>query len=369
MNAVSRAYSLLRSIVHVDTDELDVVEALAATIALLILLLLRLLIGPMVFTSGVAVFVTMLFARNARHLWKVFIFVAIYGTLVTVVAQQVASHELLALVFIWLVTFISGLAILMPVTNVVIGLINVWAVIAMTVTPTSDSPRESAISWLLGTGVAIGVIWYARRRRYVSSDQTVDFTRASFQIDATIRRHVAIFALGRATAVAIGGAVGLIFFPAFPWLPAMAALVVIGINPEKSRLIAVQRSLGTLLGVLIAMYVASNADSLWALLPVLIVAIFVTMLVQNASPLLLAAGLTVTLLLSAGLRSDTPLKLAAGRMIETLIGVGIGLVTIHYLQPYLTPIMAFVQERSKDLEEARRERGQRRAERRAQRTS
>lgn len=337
---------MLRSIVRIDSSELDAVDALAATVALLGLLGLRLLIGPVIFTAGVAAFVTMLFARNARYLWKVFVFVAAYGALITVVAQHVATRETAAVVFVWLATFVAGLAVLMPVTNAVVSLINLWAVVAMNVTSSSGTATQSAGSWLLGTAIAVAAIWIVRHFRLAPVDRPVDFTRESFQIHPRIRRHVLIFALGRATAVGIAGAIGVTLFPGNHWLAAMAALVVIGINPEQSRLVAIQRGLGTFLGVAIAMLAGSLVDSVWGLVPVLIVALFLALLVRTASPFYFAACLTVTLLLISGLRADAPLKLAAGRLAETLIGIGLGLLAIRLLRPTLEPILAFVRDRA-----------------------
>ena len=347
MSAPPQTQSFLRTVVRIDRTQLDVTDAAVATVALLGLLGLRLLIGPVIFTAGVAAFVTMLFARNARYLWKVFLFVAAYGTLVTVVAQHLADRNAAAVVFVWLVTFASGLAILMPVTNAVVSLINLWAVVAMNVTASSGTASQSAGSWLLGTAIAIAIIWVVRRRRFIETDEPVDFTRESFQIHPRIRKHVLIFALGRATAVGIAGVIGIAFFPGNHWLAALAALVVIGINPEKSRLVAIQRGVGTFAGVAIAMLAGSLVDSIWGLAPLLIATLFLAMLVRSASPLYFAACLTVTLLLISGLRSDTPLKLAGGRLAETVIGIGIGLLAIRVLHPTLEPIVAFVQERAR----------------------
>ena len=265
--------------------------------------------------------------------------------LVTSTASQVSDGELATLAFVWLVTFVASLTVTMPLVSGIAALINIWAIMALNTISGSDLAARGVIAWVIGCvlgGIAFNYLDKHGRRRH---GQLVDIDSKTLRLDYSVRPAVVYFAAVRATAVMISGMVGLVLFDHHPWWAATATLLVAGINPDESKLIAWQRAIGTLAGAVLAMLLLQFSGETLVRAGLLLMIAFLALLFRTASQTVFALGLTAMFIVADALLGGSAVKLGSARIVETLIGIGLALGAIRLTQPALQRINAFQQAR------------------------
>ncbi len=335
----------LSQVVAIDRDEVDLRNGLISLAILAGIVGARVVVGPRVFLAALAALFVLLFSAHAKHIWKVVLVAALAGSVVTATASQVSDGDLTTLTFVWVVTFVASTTVTMPLLSSIAALINIWAIMALNLVGGTDLATHGAAPWIAGCVLGGIAFRYLEKHGHRRHGRLVDIDRTTVALDYSVRPAVVYFAAVRATAVMLAGAVGLLVFDHHPWWAATATLMVAGINPDESKLVAWQRAVGTLAGAVVAMFLLKLSEETMVTATLLLAVLFLTLLFRTASQTLFALGLTTVFILVDSLLGGSAFKLGSARILETLIGIGFALVAIRLTHPALQRIGVFQQAR------------------------
>ncbi len=151
---------------------------------------------------------------------------------------------------------------------------------------------------------------------------------------AAVRQHltwesvVLRFALVRAAAVTTAYGVGIAYFAAHPFLAATATLLIIRPAFDQTFVYAIERSLGTLLGAAVGIWLITIVQHPLPQLGTSLLLSFAMGAVLSVNYALYIALLTTILVWMTGLVGADPLSYTQDRVLETLIGLVLGIATI-----------------------------------------
>lgn len=325
----------------IDWADVNLRDGLISLAVLACIIGARVVVGPRVFVAAIAALFVLILSTHARHVWKVVLVAATLGAIVTISASRTTEGDIAAVTFIWVVTFFASLTVTMPLISALAALINIWAIVAMNTASSTDLALRGGFAWILGCAAGGLVLWFRARQGHHREGMLVDIDLKTVTVDSTVRPAVVYFASVRATAVAIAAVIGLVIFDAHPWWAAMAALVVAGINPEESKLVAWQRAVGTLLGAVVASLLLQATDESAVSAGLVVLVAFLALLFRTANQAIFAAGITSLFIMADSLLGGAPFKLGIVRVVETLIGIGLALMVRPLTEPALRQIGAF----------------------------
>jgi hypothetical protein len=130
-------------------------------------------------------------------------------------------------------------------------LLSIWAIVALGFGGDVDAAARLTFAYVVGGLIAAAIVWLRTRAvEEPSLEERVEV--ASRRVEHILRSPLGWFALLRAAAVALAMASGALLFPAHPIWAALTVVVVMRPTAGESVPIGVLRTIGTLVGVIVA---------------------------------------------------------------------------------------------------------------------
>ena len=193
------------------------------------------------------------------------------------------------------------------------------------------------LAFLLGGAIATLVLWVQSRGQSPEPIEDVG-ERMVKSFDELIRSPLAAIAVVRASAVAIGTVVGIVWFPEHPAWPALTVLLVMTSKPGEAIGAGLLRSFGTLLGVLAAELVVGIAGGTEAILLLFfLLAAFGMFAFKNVAYWVYVLFLTAVLVLIQALTGADAGAAAADRLVATALGATIAFIGIGIGRLVISP--------------------------------
>jgi hypothetical protein len=217
--------------------------------------------------------------------------------------------------------------------------LSIWPLFALMLGSATTEPWAVAVAFLVGGALAIGIT--ALRLQVSAEDEAGDIESseehaesaarelAIEDLSAVVASPVGRFAILRATAVVVGVVVGFWWFEAFPLWVAITVIVVVKPSPSQSFSVAVQRTLGTAIGVVVAVGVAQILPrSDLAVAIAFLISGFLMVAFNNANYTIFATFLTALLVFGQRLAHADAFEAGWERLLATAVGAGIAIVVM-----------------------------------------
>jgi ABC-type multidrug transport system fused ATPase/permease subunit len=199
-------------------------------------------------------------------------------------------------------------------------LLSIWAIVALGFGGDVDAAVQLTFAYVVGGLIAAAIVWLRTRAvEEPSLEQQVEV--ASRRVEHILRSPLGWFALLRAGAVALAMASGAIFFPAHPIWAALTVVVVMRPKAGESFPIGVLRTVGTLVGVIVAEVVlaVSGGEDVVILIGSL-AAGFGAAALGRVNYAVAVGCLTALLVLASELVGASGQSAAVDRLAETILG-------------------------------------------------
>ena len=206
-----------------------------------------------------------------------------------------------------------------------------WAVLALTIGVTSESAAEMAIAFAAGGSIALGVLLVSARIGHGGAVETTDDNLAAPDPGAAAehRDTIITFAVVRSLAAALAVAIGFEWFPDHVAWTVLTFVLVLRPPKEQTTVVAVGRTLGTIVGVLLGMAAAQLVgDNLAVQLIAFVLAGFLMLATTDVNYALSTAFTTAMLLLSERILHEDVYQTGWERLGATVAGVMIAFFVI-----------------------------------------
>jgi hypothetical protein len=247
-------------------------------------------------------------------------------------------------------TYLGTLAAAEGPTPAKAGLyLTIWPLFALMMGSADTEPWTVSVAFLVGGAVAIGVT--ALRLRVANQDEATNDVHdeldkvpgASFgrRVTHAATSPIGVFALVRTVAVIAAVLLGFWWFSSYPLWVAITVIVVVKPSANQSVSTAVQRTLGTAVGVALAVLVAQVLPkSDLAVAVAFLASGFMMIAFNNANYTLFAAFLTSMLVFGQQLVQADAFEAGWERLLATLVGafIAVGVIAIAaWLKPRFGP--------------------------------
>jgi Fusaric acid resistance protein-like len=325
---------MIRDLLHVDRDHLNLRLAAGALVAILIGEVLVSVLGIGLVQTGLAAFLVLASARSGdlrTRLTRMGV-VTIVGGAFGFLGYLSADTALQAAVVLGVVAYLTGLAYGYGSAAGSAGFfLLVWALAIQIGTAEGTDPPSSAAAFLLGGVVAMIVMGVLVALRLVDTSPEPD-AAATDRTTATSVADVAsspvgIWSLVRALLVAVAVLLGYQISPSFdPYWVAIVVLVVFLPASDKTTFKAVQRGIGTLAGALAATALLTVTTSEPVIGVALLVAAFFTAAFYTANYLIYAFFLTSGIVFYEWFAAGEQVGAGGERLLAAVIGVALAFV-------------------------------------------
>jgi hypothetical protein len=323
--------------VTIDRSKIDVRAGVVGLVVIAVLALTIAVRGPAALATVIGALVVLATDPPPRgRSWLVALLpIVVVGTVVTAVAVAVGEQPVAAALLIGGVAAAGALQAGRSERAGTRNLIaTLWVVSAFTLHGTDPSPWDYAGAFALGgvIGIAVAAL---RARRATPEGMADDDTDPELPPQKPVspgefvRGPIGRLALLRGVGVAVAVFVGITAFPAHPSWIAITALIVMRPPTRRAVLVGVQRSLGTSVGILVAVVVASVVgENQLGLVLLFLTSAFLMMTVREANYALFAALVTALVIYTQRIVGADATESGRDRFLETLIGVAIALVVL-----------------------------------------
>lgn len=325
---------MIDEILEVDWSQVRFRRALSGLVAMLIAVVFFGLVDDVV-VSGVMATLFVVAAggtgpMNARltRMARLTVYGAIIGGLAFWSSDSVAAVALV----LGIATYVGTLAAAAGPQSARAGLfLTLWALLALMLGSGDTEPLRVSIAFLAGGAIAIGVT--AIRLRTVGEDEADDDDQPdeldtvepqlsrSQQLGSAISSRVGQFAILRTIAVVTAVLLGFWWFASYPMWIAVTVIVVVQPSSAQSASIGVQRTLGTALGVGVAIVVAQvlpQGDT--GVVIAFLVSGLLMVAFMGANYTLFAAFLTAMLVFGQRLAQADAFEAGWERLLATAVG-------------------------------------------------
>ena len=321
-----------RELLAIDLTEIDVRKGVLGTIAVVVAVVVISLAGLVGETAGLAVLFVLVADSpgTTRERFTNVLTVTVAGSVIAFVAVWVGTDSAPAAA---LLTFtITALATLASGRDPTVAsralILSIWAILALSFSGDMKTALELALAFMMGGVIATVVLWFEPRSGSAESiEGTADATLRSFE--ELIRSPLAVIAVVRASAVAVGTALGIVWYPEHPVWPALTVLLVMANKPGEAIGAGLLRAFGTLMGVAAAEVVVEVAGGSEA---VMLIAFFVSAYAmfafKHVAYWVYVLFLTSVLVLMQALVGADAGATATDRLTATLLGAAIAIVGI-----------------------------------------
>ncbi len=335
--------SVVDDILRIDWDQVRLKRAISGLLAmLLVVVFLGALGDPVVAALLATLFVTAAGGDGtiAERLPGMVRFTVI-GALLGGLAFWSTESGLAVAVVLGGATYVGTLAAAEGPNAAKAGLyLTIWPLFALMLGSTDTEPWTVVVGFLVGGALAIAVT--AVRLRVSHEDEAGaldvadeleelpdDHSTVVDRFGAAMRSPIGVFAVLRTAAVGLAVAVGYWLFPDYPLWAAITVIVVVKPSTHQSLSTAVQRILGTAVGVGVAFVIASvlpRGDAAVAVAFLVSGALMVAFL--NANYTLFAAFLTAMLVFGQRLAQADAFEAGSQRLLATAAGAGIAIAVM-----------------------------------------
>jgi uncharacterized membrane protein YccC len=256
----------------------------------------------------------------------------VYGAIIGGLAFWSSDSEVAVALVLGIAAYVGTLAAAAGPQSARAGLfLTLWALLALMLGSGDTEPSRVSIAFLAGGAIAIGVT--AIRLRTVGEDEADDEDQPdeldtvepqlsrSQQLGSAILGPVGQFAILRTIAVVAAVLLGFWWFASYPMWIAITVIVVVQPSSAQSASIGVQRTLGTALGVGVAIVVAQvlpQGDS--GVVIAFLVSGLLMVAFMGANYTLFAAFLTAMLVFGQRLAEADAFEAGWERLLATAVG-------------------------------------------------
>ena len=338
----------MREVFKLDLTQLNLRSAITGTIALGITIVFLGIFGTVVMAAGLAaIFVIAGGPSDTKKPDLASFLLVIGGSLLTFVVSLSAASTIAATITISLVTFLATLLALWGKRYGIMGVFGVlWAVLALTLGTTPQLAASMALAFAIGGGVAMLAMWIsslipatdlphddASVEDASVEDASVEDSPESQTPSDAARRAIIRFAIIRALAVGACVFLGYELFPAHPAWAALTFVIVIRPPAHQTAVTGVARTIGTLLGVVIAILILQiDPGNIAIQVSAFVVAGFGMVATNKVNYVVSTLFTTTLIMLSQALLQEQVEAAAWERILATLIGVGIAFLSIVALK-------------------------------------
>lgn len=191
----------------------------------------------------------------------------LYGAVIGGLAFWSADSALAVAVVLGIATYLGTLGAAFGRRAGRVGLLlTLWAIMALIIGSEATDPWQVSVAFVVGGAIAIGVT--AIRLRFFgeqdaeADDPPDDLDRVDLasshwdRIGAAVSSRIGRFAVLRTLGVVVGVLLGFWWFSSYPMWVAITVIVVVQPSVRQSASIGIQRTLGTALGVVVAIALA-----------------------------------------------------------------------------------------------------------------
>lgn len=254
----------------------------------------------------------------------------VVGTIIALIGVWAGpQHALVASLLVFIVVALATLAAGFGPALAIRGmLLSVWVVVAISLAGETQSALQLALAFAGGGLVAAGIL-YVRARALPEPPLERQAGVASRTLEQIVRSPLGWFALVRAATAALAMYLGAALFPDHPIWAALTVILVM--KPKAGETVAsgILRTLGTVLGVIVADAVIAASDGEVVVITIgFLLAGFGMVALQKVNYAIFVACLTALLVLADQLASGSGNATAADRLLATLLGAALALVAI-----------------------------------------
>lgn len=321
-----------RQLLAIDLTRVDLRKGTFGVIAVIIAVAVVALFGLVGETAGFAALFVLATDRPGSPRDRVtgVLIVTLAGSVIAFLAVWAGTdHILVAALLAFTVTGITTLASGRGPTVAGRALVlSIWAILALSFSGDTRTALELALAFVLGGAIATAVLWVQSRG---ASDEPIEeeAETALRSFDELIRSPLATVALIRASAVAIGMVLGILWFPEHPVWPALTVLLVMTSKPGEAVSAGVLRTFGTFVGVVlaeVAVLIAGGSEV--ALLLAFVLFAFGMFAFKNVAYWVYVLFLTGVLILMQALGGADAGAAAVDRLTATVLGAAIAVIGI-----------------------------------------
>lgn len=332
--------TVLDDILRIDWEQVRFRRAVSGVVAILLAVLFAQVTGAGTETAILAVLLVVASAGDGGMSARLPGMVAftLLGAVVGALAFWSADDALAVALVLGGATYVGTLAAAAgPVWARSGLLLSLWALLALMFGSTDTPPGEVAAAFLAGGGVAIAI---TALRLWLSGEDPAEESSAPEaadtvggeplarpqQLGSAVTSPIGLFALLKAGAVVLAVVLGFWWFASYPLWVAISVIVVVKPSSNQTASVAVQRTLGTGLGVAAAVGVAQvlpTSDA--AVIVALLVSAFLMIAFMNANYTLFAASLTAMLVFGQRLIQEDAFEAGWERLLATVTGAAIAL--------------------------------------------
>jgi len=218
------------------------------------------------------------------------------------------------------------------------GLIaTLWIILALTLYHTGVGALAYAVAFAIGGAIGAGVA-LARARKGAAEGTGADDVEAEAVAEpptlrALLASPIGQFAILRGVGLAVAVFLGFTFFPGHPAWLAISSLLVMRPPTRNALVVGVQRSLGTGVGVIAAVALASViGENTPALVLLFLASAFLMMAVREVNYALFAMFVTAVVVYSQRILGADAAESGMDRLAETVVGVAIAFVVLGFTE-------------------------------------
>ena len=333
---------MLDDILTVDWDQVRFKRALSGFAAMLMAILFANAVGDIALSAIMATLFVVASGGDGKmserlpHMVRFTLIGAVLGGL----AFGSSDSALAVAVVLGVATYAGTLAAAVDLRAARAGLfLTLWALMALMLGSVDTEPWRVSVACLVGGVIAIAVTFVrlrasgtddAEREQSEDTGPSDEADRSRLErIRVAASTPLGIFALARTIAVVAAVVVGYWWFASYPMWVAITVVVILQPNAHRSVSVAVQRTLGTALGVLAAAAIAQvlpKGDT--AVVVAFLVSGLLMVAFMSANYTLFAAFLTAMLVFGQRLAQADAFEAGWERLLATAVGAAFSFVVI-----------------------------------------
>jgi len=323
---------------HIDHAAVNLSKSTLGLAIVLVALILLSTIGAFGFTMAFGAALAVMFDEGGPRRQRVATLsvFALTGALATLLGNGTGLSVWGSIAVIFVVTLVCGLSLAFgPQAGKIAFFINLWMMIALSLSPVLYEPLNLALGFFCGSGLVAALLLLPKTNPAAgeaAADTALHWSLAPLRAHLNLHSPIMHFALSRALAAAFAMWLGWQLALAHPYWIAMTFLIVLVPDRQQAARTSWQRGIGTVIGVAIgAVVLAFNLPQITLLLLWLLVTLLM-LAVQNVNYVLYASILTLNLILFYQLLEANVLFNGIERLVTTLLGIAFALGIIVLLE-------------------------------------
>jgi hypothetical protein len=322
----------LRGLLRLDLGAIDVRKGVMGLGAILAFGIFVALFGNVGMVAALAVLFVVLADQPGSlrdHGLGVLVF-TLAGTLIALIGVWAGSEHIVvstALTFsvVLPATLAAGFGAPMYIRGL---LLSIWAVVAISLAGDQADAFRLAVAFAGGGLIAAAIIWL-RTRAMPEPTVESEAIAAVRTLESVVRSPLGWFSVLRAAATAVALWIGASLFALHPIWAALTVILVMKPKPGETVGAGLMRSIGTILGVLVAeLLIALTDGDRTAVFIGFMLTAFAMAALQKVNYAVFVACLTTLLVLSDQLAAGTGEATAMDRLLATLLGAAIAFAAI-----------------------------------------